>query len=267
MKRLFFLPVVLVVLVSMVGGISAQMPADSVFSGFVPNGEFLFELGGQDLSHAEVFHSERAGAFLIMAPELSSPVLLGTRTGTVESVHLMKVARRGDGTVDLLADATFDQSGRFRLEGQEVVFDVKGQAAKLKRKPDLIGFHKPDKLRDYKSDYAYRADQYTPSPTDVKALKAVSKDVKVLIYFGSWCPTCSRLVPNVIKVNEELAGSKVQFQYYGLPHQMNTDPRTSQDKIKGVPTGIVYVGGKEVGRLGVKELASPESAIRSLVGG
>lgn len=243
-------------------GSMAQVPADAVFSGFEPNGDFDFEMGGSTLKNAEIFYSERAGAFLVMAPELSSPVLLGTRTGSVESVHLMKVAKRSNGTIDLLADATFNQDGRFRLEGTEVHFEVKGQPAKLVRKADLIGQHEGEKLLDYKKDYAYQAAQYVPKAADIQALKAQGKDVRVLIYFGTWCPTCSRLVPKVLKVAEALEGSKVHFEFYGLPRDMSSDPRTERDKIKGVPTGIVYVDGREAARLSVQELNAPEAGIK-----
>jgi thiol-disulfide isomerase/thioredoxin len=243
----------------------AQAPADAVFSGFEPNGEFLFELDGQELSHAEVFYGERSGAFLIMAPELSSPLLLGTRTGTVESVHLMKVAKRENGTVDLLADAAFDQGGRFRLENHEVLFEVKGKPAKLKRKPDLVGSATAERLLDYKADYAYHAGQYNPSQSLVNVLKGNTKNARVLIYFGSWCPTCSRLVPKVLQLDQLLGDSSIEFDYYGLPRQMQTDPKAKADKIDGVPTGIVYVDGKEIARLGVKELNDPAAALRSLL--
>ena len=250
-----------------VAAVPAQVPADAVFSGFEPNGEFAFELAGAPLKNVEIFHSERAGAFLIMAPELSSPLLINTRTGQVESVHLMKVAKRGNGTIDLLADATFNQAGSFRLEGAEVHFEVKGKPAKLLRKDDLVGLHGAEKLLGYKADYAFRAGQYSPKPSDLAALRAEDKEVRVLIYFGTWCPTCSRLVPRVLKVAEELEGSKIHFEYYGLPRQMNTDPRTERDKVTGVPTGIVYVGNREVGRLSVKELNAPEAGIKGILAG
>lgn len=243
----------------------AQVPADAVLSGFQPNGEFLFELDGQDLKDAEIFFGDKAGAFLIMAPALSSPILLGTRTGMVESVHLMKVAKQTDGTVDLLADATLDLISQFKLEGTEVTFDLKGKAAKLKPKPALVGFQDADSLVEYKADYGYSADAYTPSSSALAALRKESRDVRVLIYFGTWCPTCSRLVPRALRVEREIAGSKVRFEYYGLPRDMKSDPRTSKDKIQGVPTGIVYLGDKEIGRLGVKELNEPEAALRRML--
>lgn len=246
---------------------ATQVPADAHFRDFAPTGEFLFELDGQDLKHAEVFASERATAYLVLAPELSSPVLINPSTRSVESIHLMKVARRSDGSIDLLADASFGYLGSFRISGQEVVFEVKGETARLKPKPPLLGFQQPEALKDHKPEYARLAEDYSPKAAALETLRARSGEAKVLIYFGTWCPTCGLLVPRVMKVDEELEGSKIEFQYYGFPRQMSDDPVSDRDDVHGMPTGIVYVGGKEIGRLGVSELNVPESALVRMLDG
>ncbi len=43
------------------------VPADAVFQGFKPTGEFTFSLAGKDLKDAEIYLSERAGAYLVIA--------------------------------------------------------------------------------------------------------------------------------------------------------------------------------------------------------
>ena len=245
----------------------AQVPADSLFRDFEPVGEFLFELDGEELESAEIYQSQRAAAFLVLAPELSSPLLINPRTSSVESVHLMKVAKQPDGSIDLLADATFDYLGTFRVAGTELAFDVKGRSARLKPRPALLGFQEPEALRSYKPEYDRLASSYDPSSRHLQALKALGSEARVLIYFGTWCPTCGRLVPRVLRLSEELAGSKLDIDYYGLPHQMSDDPATDRDGIHGVPTGIVYVGGKEIARLGVQELNAPEAALVRILNG
>lgn len=250
---------------ALVSSVVAQpVPADDVLKGFQPNGDLMLELDGKS-TDADLFFSDSAGAFLIMGSELSSPVLVGTRTGLVESVHLMKVMKKPDGSIDLRADATLEALDRFRIEGTEVHFDLKGQAAKLKPRPDLLGSHSPDGLRAYKPTYGQGASDYTPNAGALNALRGATDDVKVLIYFGSWCPTCSRLVPRVIRVDEEIAGSKINFEYYGVPRDITSDPAAEKNKIHGVPTGIVYVGGKEVARLSVQELNQPEVALQKIL--
>ncbi len=246
---------------------TAQVGADAVFSDFKPNGDFLFDLDGKTLDNAEIYLSDKAAAYLIIAPELSSPVLVSPRTQSVESVSFMKVAKQADGTIDLLADASFNRLGSFTVANQEVMFQVKGQPAKLRARPPLLGEHHSETLRAYKPDYSRLADEYTPTTPALGALRAQSNDVRVRVYFGTWCPVCGRLVPRIIKVAESLAGSKVDFEYHGLPQPMTDDPETAQFDIRAVPTAIVYVGDKEVGRLSGGDLNAPEKAISKLVNG
>ena len=241
------------------------VPADEVLKGFEPNGDLILELDGAPAEGAELFFSDRAGAFLIMGSMLSSPVLVGTRTGLVETVHLMKVMKRPNGSIDLRADASLEALGRFEIKGTEVHFDLKGQAAVLKPRPDLLGDHSRDTMLGYKPSYSKLASEYQPKPSAVTALRGVSGDVRVQIYFGSWCPTCGRLVPRMLKLDQSLGESKIQFDYYGLPRDMSSDPRADKDKIHGVPSGIVYVGGKEVARLSVQELNEPEVALLKIL--
>jgi len=254
------------VLLLAAGSTTAQMPADALFRDFELTGEFLFELDGEDLESAEIYGSERAAAYLILAPELSSPVLVNPRAGAAESVHLMKVAKRPDGSIDLLADATFDRLSALQILGTEVVFEVKGKPAKLKPRPPLLGFKNGDDLKTYKPDYARLAKAYTPAPAQIEKLRAANQ-ARVLVYFGTWCPTCGRLVPRVMKVDDEVRGSKLEFQYYGLPRDFDHDTMAKADSIHGVPTGIVYVDGREIGRLEAGDLNNPEASIARLLGG
>ncbi len=243
------------------------VPVDAVFSGFKLNGDFLFDLDGKTLHNAEIYLSDKAAAYLIIAPELASPVLVSPRTQSVESVSFMKVSKQEDGTIDLLADAAFDRLGAFRLANQEVVFQIKGQEAKLRAKPPLLGEQHAESLRSYKPDYARLADGYAPTTQVVNALRSQGQKVRVRTYFGTWCPVCGRLVPRMIKVAEELEGSNIGFEYYGLPSPMSDDPITQSEDLRAVPTAIVYVDGKEIGRLSGGDLNAPEKAIIKMVNG
>ncbi len=241
------------------------VPADAVFSDFKPNGEFLFELDGKPLKNAEIYLSDRAASYLVIAPELASPLLISPRTSSVESVSFMKVMKREDGTIDLLADASFNRLGAFRIAGQEIVFKVKDQDAKLKAKPPLLGEQDAAGLTGFKPEYARLAKEYTPEARYLGNLRAQESPVRVRVYFGTWCPVCGRLVPRIMRLADELKGSKVQFEYYGLPQPMTKDPVTKREDLHGVPTAIVYAGGKEIGRLSGGDLNAPEKSITRLV--
>jgi thiol-disulfide isomerase/thioredoxin len=90
--------------------------------------------------------------------------------------------------------------------------------------------------------------------------------VKITVFFGSWCPHCQQKVPIAMRLARELAGSKVKFDFYGLPHGFSNDAQAQRYGVKAVPTGIVYVNGKEVGRISGDGWESPEATLRNLVG-
>ena len=241
------------------------VPSDAIFRDFEPTGDMLMEVDGQPIDGLELYFSGPSGAYLAMAPSLASPVLISTRTGTVEKVNLMKVRKQDDGTLDLAADAAFDIMGRFSIDGLEVRFDLEGQSAVLKPKPPLLGFQEPAALREYKAEYDQRAEQYRPTPAAVETLRNLGDNVEVVVYFGTWCPTCGRLVPNMLRVDQELDGAGPRFRYYGLPRDMSTDAEARRNEIHGVPTALVLVDGKEKARFGVRELNNPEISLRDLL--
>jgi thiol-disulfide isomerase/thioredoxin len=86
----------------------------------------------------------------------------------------------------------------------------------------------------------------------------------VKIYFGSWCPHCREHVPFLLRVEDEVKNPKIQFQYYGLPRDFN-DPEAKRLAIKSVPTGIIYVGGREVGRLAGAGWSTPEVLLSKIL--
>ncbi len=254
-------------LIAMLALSTAGMLGAQAMQGFEPSGEFEVELAGEELEGLELFHSDRAGAYLIMAPALKSPLLVNTRSRSIEAVSLMKVSKNDDGTIDLLNGAVFDNLGPFQTRHQSLVFNVKGQQMTLKVKPALLGNQKAQSLSEHNPGYLFKSAAYELDGTQMEALKAEKRDVSVKIFFGTWCPVCSRLVPKVMRLEEGLEGSKINFEYYGLPRVMTDDPVTQEMGIKGVPTGIVYVGGKEIGRLTGRELHKPEAAIQKVLSG
>ena len=243
----------------------AQMAAGGPMSGFRPNSDFIFDLGGETLKDATIYHSERAVAYLIMAPELASPLLINPRSRTVESIHLMKVSKKDDGSIDLLNGATLAIVGNFQIDGREVVFNFDGKEGRMKPKPWLLGMQAGQEMIAHSPSYGERADAYSPRGQSVDALRQHGSEATVRVYFGSWCPACQRLVPKVLRIDRDIEGSKINFEYYGLPSPLTDDPEAARMKIRGVPTGVIFVDGKEVGRLQQDDWTTPEVSIARIL--
>lgn len=246
----------------------AAQGADEVLKNFKITGDYVLEVEGETLKGSEVFFSDRAVAYLVMAPQLASPIMISPRTRVVESVHLMKVMKKnGGGTVDILADAELTPISSFELEDSNVVFTLDGKEARLVPKPWLLGLHEGKRLKEDNVEYAFAASAYQPGAEHVDALRGFQKDVRVRVYFGSWCPHCKRIVPRILSVEDALEGSGIRFEYYGLPSPFDDEPEAQRAGIHGVPTVAVFVGGKEVAQLSGNDLTVPEAALSRTVGG
>jgi thiol-disulfide isomerase/thioredoxin len=245
----------------------AQAPNGSL-QGFAPNGDYGLVVNGKPVS-AEIYQNG-APAFLIIAPSaLPSPVLLMAGAGTVQKVHVMKVAKQKDGTVNLLAGAVLGTVGSFQPAGEGVTFTYEGRKVALNPKPPVVGLRNGADLRAKIPEYGRGAQAYTPNAAAVASLKKAARPATVHIVFGSWCPHCRQHVPMMLKVEDMVRNPNVKFEYFGLPRppQAWQDPEVKRLGIKGVPTGVVYVNGKEVGRIEGEAWNAPEVQLSKILSG
>jgi thiol-disulfide isomerase/thioredoxin len=245
------------------------VPSDGVLRDFHPTGEYALIVDGIPVPKAEIYQNDKLPAILVLTSALPSPVLLTPRAGAVEKVHLMKVAKQADGTVDLLADAVLAPLGRFEMAGENVKFAYENRKVSLNPKPPLTGVRRGAELKAHNPQYARTADGYKPNAPAIAALKQEPKPVTVRVFFGSWCPHCREHIPYILKVEDELKGSQIKFEYVGLPRppQAWQDPEVKRLKVGSVPMGIVYVSGKEVGRITGEGWNSPEVLLNKIVHG
>jgi thiol-disulfide isomerase/thioredoxin len=246
------------------------MPADAVLRGFHPYGDYMLVVDGKDVPNAEIYFAERVPAFLIMTSKLNSPVLLAVNKKTAETVQLMKVSKQADGTVALLADAVLAPQGAFNVTAEgDVSFKSEGHAVQMRTRPPLLGLHTANELRAYSPPiYVDGGRSYHPDNQMIAALKRTSAPITLRVFFGSWCPHCQHYVPLLLRVEDALKGSKIKFEYFGLPKTgMANVPEAKKFGVNGVPTGIVLINGKEAGRLTGNAWSSPETSLATIVNG
>lgn len=258
--------VALVAVLALLSGSAALWAQGAGIVGFTPIGDYVVAIDGSDRKAAEIFGAKEARSLLVLSSDLPSPVLIDLANGNVAGLHLMKVAKRGNGSVDLLPDPVAQGYGIYSINGDQIQFAVDGHEVVVKPKPVLIGNNAAAELVAYDPGYGVRRDTYEVSPAAIGKLRQQGDDVRVRIYFGTWCPFCSEMVPRVLKIADQLEGSKIRFEYYGLPRRINDDAEARAMNIHGVPTGIVYKGGREVGRISGNSWRVPEQAIVDILG-
>lgn len=246
------------------GTAAAQaVPPDAVMRNFEISGDFIAQIDGKEQAKTELYFSETARAFLLISSDFTSPVLISVASQGVDSVDLMKVAKQPNGTIDLLADAVLQPVGKYTIDGPNISFVVAGKKVRVTQRPFLIGKHTGAELLAHNPAYVRKANAYTPDAGIVKRLKAQKEPVRILTFFGSWCPHCSAHVPLLLKVEQAIAGSKIQFEYLGMPRgpEFAEVPEAKEFKVTGVPTSILFVGGKEIGRIPNSQWSNPEVAL------
>jgi thiol-disulfide isomerase/thioredoxin len=245
---------------------SAENAADIVLGHFLPYGQLEAKLDSRTLDDAEMFFSDRAGAYLLTSSAFDQPLLIDTRSRKVNSVDAAKLRRNGNGTVDLLVGAVAAEVGPFEVGASRLTIALAGGTLTMAPKPPLLGAQTAAALEAHDPSYAYTAGLYPPSESVLAELRQETRDVAVRVYFGSWCSTCSRVVPWLLRVDRALAGSRIRFEYYGLPPAMD-DPEAFRANVDGVPTMVVTVGGREIGRRAAPDLGVPEKALLEILGG
>ncbi len=257
---------VLAVLLAGLAPAGAQVP-DPMFSDFEPVGSYSLEVGGQAVPSAEIYQSERARAILVMSSKLDGPVLVNMRSRQVESVALMSLAKRSDGSIDVLADAPIQPVSAFEVLENGVSFSFGGKSVQLLARESLTGRQTAQSLLEYEPAYERAAASYEPNGSLVAELEKRTDPIRVQVFFNSKCGVCKQMVPRIIKLDRTLDSSNIEFDYYGLPDSYSGDEEMDRKGVTGVPTGIVYVKGREVGRIIGGDWRIPELAIKNALNG
>jgi len=254
-------------LASTAGQLVAQSPAGVKQTGFSLIDDYVLEVSGKSSRDAALYASSQTPAILVLSQDLPAPVLLWPRSRQVETLQMLKVTRLGGGAVEIFPDPVIAVHSPFRIEGPEVRFVVDGIAATLTPKPPLVGLYGVSTMADYSAAYRQRAEAYTPVEEVLEKLRADGRSVRVRVFFGTWCPTCGQMVPRIMKVAQRLgAESSIQVEFYGLPRGFAGDPEAEKYGIEFVPSGIVFVDGKELGRINGDQWRSPERTLVSILG-
>lgn len=234
---------------------------------FLPMGDFDILVGGEVDSAGHLYQNQAMAAILVVSDRLPSPVVVHARSRGVQAVPRERLSPDGEGFT-IVRGNPLASLGTFEVEGTEVVFDGgDGTQVRLRPRPPLVGPHHLNELLEHDPGYRVGAEAYEPDPAVIARLREVQGDFRVQVVFGSWCSVCKHFLPHGLRVEEEIAGSSIRFDYFGLP----LDNAWEQAKVKelgvrALPTAIVYYQGKEIGRyIGAEGWERPESRLLELV--
>lgn len=278
------------------GGLQGALPAaraddtprHATLRDFQPTGKFVWEaLPAADAAKGEgaagssedrptLYFSARGAAYLLKGPGLASPVLLRTGTRLVQTLPEEALLARDDGTLDLRADAAPKDLGKFAIDGTTIRVEVEGIRGRLVTAPHILGWQKAEGILKARPEYGRDAKAYRPVATDVEGMLSCKADVRLFVYFGTWCPTCVTVMGHILRLEDEIVKAckpgetpRFHIDYYGLPPAPDTwkDAEAVKYGLSVLPTALLYVDGEYCSRLVAADLMRPEAAIRAALAG
>ena len=143
-----------------------------------------------------------------------------------------------------------------------MVFVTEGTRVLLEPRDSILGELTLDQILAELPEFRRAFMAYEPQKGAVKMLASYEKPVKVLIFFGSWCPHCEKTVPLLSKVLHQISNSQFEPHFYAVPRKISEGPIARQYKVDAVPT-VILIGedGTELKRLSGEELLNPETVL------
>lgn len=91
---------------------------------------------------------------------------------------------------------------------------------------------------------------YNPHEEAIQKLKALAVPVKIEIILGTWCPDSKDYVSAYFKIVEVVDNPLILSSYIGIPKEKeDREPYIRDKNIQRVPTFIVFLNDKEMGRI------------------
>jgi len=146
--------------------------------------------------------------------------------------------------------ATYEKEDR----GRWLVWKLGDTALAVGPKPELIGEVSREQVLAEKEQYREKADAYVPQSSAIETIGDAA-DLRFVVGFGTWCPTCAEWTPRFIKTFEAAGLDDTQLVFVAVdPEYKEPADALARYKIEAVPTFIVYRGDHELGRVRLADL-------------
>jgi thiol-disulfide isomerase/thioredoxin len=115
---------------------------------------------------------------------------------------------------------------------------------------EILGPVTRDELMAKCPEWQAVAAAYAPAPEAVERLRAVSREVFVEVFLGTWCDDSKSHVSEFLKILEGVDNPLIRAEYIGIPEDKAKRPPYYRGKdIVKIPTFIVLIDGVEKGRI------------------
>jgi hypothetical protein len=132
---------------------------------------------------------------------------------------------------------------------------------------DLVGPTTREAILEHSPAWQDLVAAYQPKPEALDKLRALGHEVRIEVYFGSWCSDSMAHVSAFFKVLDLADTPLLQPVYFGVPEakEKRTPYYQGKDIVK-LPTFIVIVDGREAGQIVETPKRSVEEDLVRIIG-
>ncbi len=229
------------------------------------NISMLVQTDGKPDGSASVFDSADFQQLLLQMEGRPISFVLSLGDGAVYSLPADSVRTDRDGNAVFGIFKT-DYVSELEKKDAVLAFTWDKHAIQVQPLPPLVGAASLQKILDMKPAYAHAAQVYKPDATKIAALKAVSVDTEIRVYFGTWCLLCKQVVPSLIRSVEVAGNPKIKVTYTGVDEDLlQPETEIARDHITKTPTILVLRNGVEMGRIEEKPATTVEGDIAAIL--
>jgi thiol-disulfide isomerase/thioredoxin len=214
-----------------------------------------FEASPADRAEPYLVYQSRDYQHLLVMPTGSEQVwVLNLIDRKVYDVPRNRVVITGRGAE--VTSAPAEEIGLFEKTGADIVFAAGGETVRIYPAAPLTGEIELSTLLAKKPEYLEAAGEYRPDPGALARIREAGP-LRVVVFFGTWCSSCSRHLPTLIQTLEQADNPALVTRYIAVDEKL-TVPKEEIDRFRvhTTPTVIVLQGDREIGRIdGLPELS------------
>ena len=158
--------------------------------------------------------------------------------------------------------------GSFQEKGADILWQEGKTSYVISPEPPMLGEHPIAEILQHKKEYAIDARDYTPDPAIIAKLHAVKAPHDIVVFFGTWCPSCRHWLPRFLKSIQAADNPNLRVRYIAVDANFTQPPDLIEKyNVHMTPSFIILKDGVETGRIKGHPGDSMESDLLKLCGG
>lgn len=108
--------------------------------------------------------------------------------------------------------------------------------------------------------------RYEPNEIIIQKLNSVQDSILIDVFMGTWCHDSKREIPALFKIMETINNPLIKANYTALEYKKRGPKEIiEKNNIKRTPTFIIYINGKEAGRIIEEAKESVEADLYNII--